>query len=190
MPSTCALILAAGYSRRFGADKRQQRLADGRTLLQASLALPCARFDEVWLALREDDALPDGLPPQVRVLRSADSRLGLGHSIAASIARIAQTSNAEAVALFLADMPFIQASTVDALLAQAQAQRICRPMTQGQAGHPVVFGRRFWPELAELRGDDGARAVLTAHPEAVTRVEVEDPGVLQDIDRPGDLPVL
>ncbi|MGE7991107.1 nucleotidyltransferase family protein [Pseudomonas sp. NPDC089554] len=189
MPVTsCALVLAAGQSRRFGSDKRQHRLADGQTLLLASLALPCALFDEVWLALRAGEALPANLPPKVRVLQSADSLLGLSHSIAASVERIAQASSAQALAVFLADMPFIQPATVHALLAQAAAERICRPAWQGRPGHPVVFGRAFWPALCELQGDNGARAVLASQPQALLTLELEDPGVLQDIDHPGDLP--
>ena len=55
-PAPCpvaALMLAAGYSRRFGADKRRATLADGRSLLAASLALPCAALAEVWQKLAE-----------------------------------------------------------------------------------------------------------------------------------------
>ncbi|MDF0731804.1 nucleotidyltransferase family protein [Pseudomonas entomophila] len=189
MPHTsCALILAAGHSQRFGSDKRQHRLPDGQTLLQASLALPCAHLDEIWLALRADESIPDWLPADVRVLQSPASRLGLSHSIAASVARIAQASKAETLAVFLADMPFIRPATLHALLAAASPERICRPACQGRPGHPVLFGRAFWPALAQLQGDNGARAVLQTHPEAVLTLELGDPGVLQDIDRPSDLP--
>ncbi|MFB4390788.1 MULTISPECIES: NTP transferase domain-containing protein [unclassified Pseudomonas] len=185
---SCALVLAAGQSRRFGSDKRQHRLADGQTLLLASLALPCAIFDEVWLALRADEAVPANLPGNVHVLQSADSLLGLSHSIAASVEHIAQASSAQALAVFLADMPFIQPATVHTLLAQAAAERICRPAWQGRPGHPVVFGRAFWPALCELQGDNGARSVVASHPQALLTVETHDPGVLKDIDRPDDLP--
>ncbi|MCO7631411.1 MULTISPECIES: NTP transferase domain-containing protein [Pseudomonas] len=183
-----ALVLAAGHSQRFGSDKRQQRLDTGQTLLEASLALPCARLAEVWLALRDDDRAPATLPAKVRVLQSGASRLGLGHSIAASVERIAQASDAQVLALFLADMPFIRPATFEALLACADAAHICRPAYQGRPGHPVLFGRAFWPALCQLEGDNGARAVLQAHPGAVRTVDVADPGVLLDIDRPADLP--
>ncbi|MHC6225731.1 nucleotidyltransferase family protein [Pseudomonas sp. X10] len=182
-----ALVLAAGYSQRFGSDKRQQRLDNGQRLLEASLALPCARLNEVWLVLRPDEAWLQ-LPPGVRVVQGASTRLGMGHSIAAGVEQLALASQAEAVAIFLADMPFIQPGTLDALLARSAAGRICLPSHQGRMGHPVVFGRAFWPQLCQLEGDSGARTVLQRHHEAVHRVEVDDPGILMDIDHPADLP--
>ncbi|HDS1733734.1 MULTISPECIES: nucleotidyltransferase family protein [Pseudomonas] len=183
-----ALVLAAGRSQRFGGDKRHHPLGNGQTLLQTSLTLPCTQLDEVWLALREDDPIPPELPRQVRILQSSSSRLGLGHSIAASVARISQASDAQALVLLLGDMPFIQPATLAALLADAQSQRICRPAYHGTPGHPVVFGRAFWAELAQLQGDQGARVVVQANRSAVHTIAVDDPGVLRDIDRPSDLP--
>lgn len=189
MTSTvAALMLAAGYSRRFGSDKRQQRLDSGLSLLDASLRLPCTRLDEVWLVLRPDDPRPVGLADTVQIVQAPGTRLGLGHSIAAGVSQLAQTSHAEALAVFLADMPFIEPATLDALLATHDAGHICVPTYQGRPGHPVIFGRRFWPELCQLAGDSGARAVLQRHSDAVRRVAVEDPGILLDIDRTTDLP--
>lgn len=182
-----ALVLAAGYSRRFGSDKRNQCLDDGQTLLEASLALPCARLDEVWLVLRPGEPRPSGLPETIRVVQSASTRLGLGHSIAAGAEQMARASQADALAVFLADMPFVTPATLDALLATCDAEHIGVPTHGGQPGHPVVFGRSFWPELCQLAGDSGARAVLQRHAHAVRRVAVDDPGILLDIDRPADL---
>lgn len=185
--NVAALVLAAGYSRRFGSDKRSQCLGSGQTLLEASLALPCARFDEVWLVLRPGEPRPLGLPETIRVVQSTRTRLGLAHSIAAGADQIARASQADALAIFLADMPFIRSDTLDALRAACSAEHICVPTHEGVPGHPVVFGRRFWPELCQLVGDSGARAVLQRHAHAVRRIAVDDPGILLDIDRPADL---
>lgn len=183
-----ALVLAAGRSQRFGSDKRHHPLEAGRTLLQSSLALPCALLEDVWLALRDDDPPPPHLPAKVHIVRSSRSRLGLGQSIAASVECISQASDADALVLLLGDMPFIQPGTLATLLAHASREGICRPAFQGTPGHPVVFGRALWPELAMLEGDQGARAVLQAHPSRVLTLEMDDPGVLLDIDHPSDLP--
>lgn len=182
-----ALVLAAGYSRRFGSDKRSHCLDSGQTLLEASLALPCARMDEVWLVLRPGEPRPLGLPETLRIVQSASTRLGLAHSIAAGADRIARASQADALAIFLADMPFMRSDTLDVLLAACDAEHICVPSHGGQPGHPVVFGRSFWPELCQLTGDSGARTVLQRHAHAVRRIAVDDPGILLDIDRPADL---
>jgi len=58
------------------------------------------------------------------------------------------------------------------------------PQHDGRQGHPVLFGRDFWAALSRLTGDEGARSVVRAHPASCIRLDVEDPGVLQDVDRP------
>ncbi|WP_074859305.1 nucleotidyltransferase family protein [Ectopseudomonas oleovorans] len=183
-----ALMLAAGYSRRFGADKRRATLADGRSLLAASLALPCSMLEEVWLVLRPDESITElGLPANIKLVQHPLTAQGMGHSLAAGAERLLAESRADAVAIFLADMPAIRRDSLETLFAHASANAIVLPSYQGKRGHPVLFGRAFWPQLATLSGDAGAKPVLQQHPEAVRIVELNDPGVLQDIDTPADL---
>lgn len=178
-----ALMLAAGYSRRFGADKRRLALSDGRSLLSASLALPCSMLEEVWLVLRPDEAPAElDLPTGVRIVQNPATAQGMGHSLAAGAERLLAESGAEAAAIFLADMPSIRRDSLETLIAHSSANTIVLPSYQGKRGHPVLFGRVFWPQLATLSGDAGARPVLEQNPEAVYIVELDDPGVLQDID--------
>ncbi|PPV36976.1 nucleotidyltransferase family protein [Ectopseudomonas oleovorans] len=186
--SVAALMLAAGYSRRFGTDKRRATLADGRSLLAASLALPCSMLEEVWLVLRPDESITElGLPANIKLVQHPLTAQGMGHSLAAGAERLLAESSADAVAIFLADMPAIRRDSLETLFAHAIANTIVLPSYQGKRGHPVLFGRAFWPQLATLSGDAGAKPVLQQHPEAVRIVELNDPGVLQDIDTPADL---
>lgn len=183
-----ALVLAAGYSRRFGGDKRRAALGDGRSLLTTSLALPCAALDEVWLVLRPDETPAElALPAGVRIVQDPATPLGMGHSLAAGARRLLAESKAQALAVFLADMPSIRPDSLEALLAGARPDAIVLPSYQGKRGHPVLFGRDFWPQLAGLGGDAGAKAVLRHNARTVHIVELDDPGVLQDIDTPADL---
>lgn len=181
--TVAGLVLAAGVSRRFGADKRQSPLDDGRTLLAASLTVPCAVLDEVLVVLRQDDdpaAL--ALPATARWLKCEQSALGMGHSLAAGVRQLSEVSQADALAIFLGDMPWLHETSLHQLLARADAQRIVLPVYQGQRGHPVIFGRQFWPELMQLTGDSGAREVLMAHPQAHCSVSLDDPGLVRDVD--------
>jgi molybdenum cofactor cytidylyltransferase len=185
MSSVAGLVLAAGFGRRFGSDKRRALMSSGLTLLGCSVATVAARCANTWLVLRpSDDAETLGLTHAVNVVRCEAAELGLGHSLACAMAAISRDSDADAVAVFLGDMPWIEATSIERLLAAADADRIVLPEYQGQAGHPVIFGRRFWPDLLLLTGDSGARSVLHAHAEAVQRVPVDDQGVLQDVDTP------
>nr|WP_298164286.1 nucleotidyltransferase family protein [uncultured Pseudomonas sp.] len=183
--SVVGLVLAAGFSRRFGADKRRARLNSGQPLLAASLALPCAQLEEVWVVLRpEDDAEALGVLAGVRIVRSESAVHGMGHSLASGIQAIERQAQAAAVAVFLGDMPWIKMNSLGYLLALASPEHIVVPTFQGQPGHPVIFGRRFWPELRQLTGDSGAKALLQKHAQLVRRLELGDTGILRDIDTP------
>ena len=188
MTSIAGLMLAAGFARRFGSDKRQAVLSSGETLLASSLKHVHAALPATWVVLRPgDDALALGVPVEVPVVRSELAEEGLGHSLASGVRAISEHSAADALAVFLSDMPWINPTTLEQLFAAAGAERIVQPVYDGQPGHPVIFGRQFWPELLQLSGDVGARSVLHAHAEAVLRIAVNDPGVLQDVDTPAAL---
>ncbi|AQZ34738.1 molybdopterin-guanine dinucleotide biosynthesis protein MobA [Pseudomonas sp. LPH1] len=187
-PGVAALMLAAGYSRRFGGDKRRLVLDDGRSLLAASLALPCSMLEEVWLVLRPDESIRElGLPASIKLVQHPLTAQGMGHSLAAGAERLLAESHADAAAIFLADMPSIRLDSLETLIAHSSVNCIVLPSYQGKRGHPVLFGRDFWPQLATLSGDTGAKPVLQQNPEAVRIVELNDPGVLQDVDTPADL---
>lgn len=181
------LVLAAGQGRRFGSDKRLARLADGTTLLAASVARAREAFAEVRVVVRAGDTPASlGLPAQQRLVHSLDASLGMGHSLAAGVAA-ARNSTARAIAVLLGDMPWIAADTLERLAAMATPEAIVFPLYDGQRGHPVLFGRAFWDALAQLDGDQGARRVLQAHRPAWCEVPCDDPGVLRDVDTPAAL---
>jgi molybdenum cofactor cytidylyltransferase len=86
------------------------------------------------------------------------------------------------------DMPSISADTVAALLAafRATGAPIVRAIHRGRHGHPVIFARTIFKELARADPSLGAKAVLRAHDAAIVNVDVDDPGVLTDVDTPED----
>ncbi len=187
-PQVAGLMLAAGFSRRFGGDKRYAELPDGQRLLNASVAAAQTQLQELWLVLREhDDAAALGVPSSANLVFSKQAANGMGHSLADGVAALAAQSKADAVAILLGDMPWIQPATLAQLIAMAGTECIVVPTYKGEPGHPVIFGRRFWHELMALSGDSGAKVVLQAHAQAVLRVEVSDAGILRDVDTPAAL---
>ncbi len=182
-----ALVLAAGQGSRFGADKRRALLSDGRSLLQHSVEHALAVFDEVRVVARAgEDADALGLPGACRIVPSLDAGLGMGHSLAAGATSL-HDCDAQAVAIVLGDMPWILPHTFRRLIEAAGQSVIVVPRHQGQNGHPVLFGRDYWAELTTLTGDEGARSVLQRHRDRVVVLEVEDSGVLRDVDTPAAL---
>jgi molybdenum cofactor cytidylyltransferase len=85
-------------------------------------------------------------------------------------------------------MPWVLADTLRAVAAAVAAGApIAAPFHDGRRGHPVGFGRALLPELLELSGDEGARRILAAASERVVRIDVDDPGILRDVDYREDL---
>jgi molybdenum cofactor cytidylyltransferase len=109
----------------------------------------------------------------------------MGHSLAAGVAYHGQ---AQGWIVALADMPNILPQTIRSVTYELfERGGIVVPYFRSERGHPVGFSAAFREELLTLQGDSGARAILQAHPQAIHRLEVDDSGVLQDIDTPQDL---
>jgi len=183
--------MAAGFSRRFGDLDKRTAGYNSVTLLRASYDNAARVFQDLVVALRpEDDCKQFGLAQSVDTIRCPHAHLGLGSSIADAVAEIAQRpafASKQSLAILLGDMPQIAIATLIKLQQLASADGIVRPSWQGQPGHPVLFGRRFWPELALLKGDSGAAVVIKNHHQALLTVAVADPGVCFDIDTEADL---
>jgi molybdenum cofactor cytidylyltransferase len=178
------IVLAAGSGSRFGSDKRLAKLGE-ETLLERTLGNITPVFGKRILVLRADDeALGSRFASEWQVVLAADAGKGMGHSLAAAMACTVGWNGA---VVALADMPFVRTSTYGAVRAALTATNLVIPYYREQRGNPVGIGKRFFPELACLEGDQGARTLLQQHAAAVVRVEVEDPGVLRDIDTPAAL---
>lgn len=184
-----ALLLAAGFSRRFGSDKRQHLLPDGTPLLLATLQ-KYEMFDNLVVVIRDpNDAVAGWLAnrsPPVRVIVAEDAHLGMGHSLAAGVAAVTDWSYA---LIGLADMPFVLPQTLLQLKAEMDAMTspaIIVPTYANKRGHPVGFDATFFAELKTLQGDAGAREVLQRSASEVIEVAVEDPGIIKDVDLPDD----
>lgn len=182
------ILLAAGRSSRFGANKLLQPLAGGRTVAEAS-ASALAGAVEHWLAVVAADGDPE-LERRLAALGGGivacpDAARGLGHSIAQGIGAARQAAG---WIIALADMPAVQAATIRELRAALLAgSPIAAPGRDGRRGNPVGFSSRFLPDLLALAGDRGARAIIEAHRESVGWIETADPGIFLDVDTPADL---
>ena len=189
-PSITGILLAAGQSRRFGADKLMQPLADGSPLaVAAARHLHQAVPDTLVVVDSAGSALAARLRDEgVQVVVNARAAAGMGTSIAAGVAAAAQASG---WVIALGDMPFIEPETIARVAAALTGEHVIgAPVYRGQRGHPVAFGRDYRDLLLQLDGDTGARRILKACPSRLFPVPTNDPGVLRDIDRPADLEVV
>jgi molybdenum cofactor cytidylyltransferase len=68
-----------------------------------------------------------------------------------------------------------------------EGRAVCVPLWAGKRGHPVLWARRFFAEMGDIKGDVGARHLLGEYAELVCEVPVDDDGVLVDVDSPAAL---
>lgn len=104
---------------------------------------------------------------------------GMGDSLSAGVAASAQAGG---WLIVLGDMPFIQPTTIDRVLAAMTADHVSVPVGPQGYGHPVGFAASFGAALRALQGDQGARRLM--HGCTVVEVPVNDPGIYQDVDVP------
>jgi molybdenum cofactor cytidylyltransferase len=180
-----AILLAAGASRRFGANKLMHLLDGEPIALRAARAFVAAFPDAVAVTRVGSPVKPllEGAGLTVIECERADE--GMGASLAAGVAA---TREAPGWVVALADMPFIRPqSHLKVAAALSDGAALAAAAHLGERGHPVGIGERFRDQLLALEGDAGARHIVRAHPDLMTLIECDDPGVLADIDTPGDL---
>ncbi|MBU1966060.1 MAG: molybdenum cofactor cytidylyltransferase [Proteobacteria bacterium] len=183
-----AIVLAAGESKRMGRPK--QMLAwQGKTLLRQVLEnLIRSDAGEIILVLgHEAEAISKSLTEsQIKIVINPDYKQGMASSLRHGL--LAMDPESEAFLVLLADQPDIGPEIMNRMIRefkQANPRRgIVRPVYRGLRGHPVLIGVRYLQEALQLQGDVGARQILANHPEDILEIEVNQDGILKDIDTP------
>jgi molybdenum cofactor cytidylyltransferase len=180
-----AIVLAAGFSKRFGDSKLLAQLHNGNTVVQQTLE----RIAEIFphrIVVTRPELMPQLLPlaPGTSFLAFEHAGQGMGATLAFAAQHIGDW---RACLVCLGDMPFIEASTYRLIAEQVEEDSIVIPVLDSKTGNPVAFGSAYFDELVKLEGDTGGRKLTTLHQNAVRELSVDDPGVLQDIDTPEDL---
>lgn len=187
-----AIVLAGGRGQRYAAAggepfKQCVAMPDGRSLLEHVCALYAG------CGLRVLCALHPALASMTDRLRSIDCETlivddadrGMGYTLSRAVAA---TPSPAGWVVALGDMPAIQPATVHAIVAALQGGApLSAPRHDGRRGHPVGFAERFGARLRALDGDQGAHAILRDHVDQLHYIDVDDAGVLLDIDRPAQL---
>lgn len=186
------ILLAAGFSRRFGvANKLLQALPDGRLMAVAAAENLIQAIPNSIAVLRADNKpLADLLTSKgFKLVFCDDNTTEMADSLVTAVRFSAQwTDSDEGFVIALADMPYIASETIAAVAASLkQGASIVVPTYQTKRGHPVAFASQFRQELENLQGDEGARSIIKRHADQITFLACDDAGILADIDTVADL---
>lgn len=184
--------MAAGASSRFGSDKRFYILPSGFSILETtlkniSLAHPDSDLSLVLSTTDHPKDFQQLLPTGASVITAVHANNGLGASLSDLIVQSLDkdpSSEVTALGIYLADMPSIAPQTMNRLEQKANRAKIVRPTYKGVPGHPVWIGRNLWGLFKNLTADEGGKQLLKGLESLVELVEVNDDGVVIDLDTP------
>jgi molybdenum cofactor cytidylyltransferase len=183
-----AIVLAAGRSTRMGGPNKLLAEIARRPLVRiAAEEALASRAGPVIVVTghqrAEVEKVLAGLP--VRLVHNPDFADGLGTSLRTGIAAV--PADADGAIVCLGDMPQVDAGLIDRLIGAFDPDRsalIVMPTFEGKRGNPVLWSRRFFPDLMAIEGDVGARHLIGRYGEAVVEVPVEGRAALVDVDTP------
>jgi molybdenum cofactor cytidylyltransferase len=189
-----AVVLAAGRSSRMGGPNKLLAEIGGRPLVRivAEQALASRARPVVVVTGHQRErveAALAGLP--VKCVHNPHYADGLGTSLKAAIAAL--PAEVDGTIVCLGDMPQVDAALIDRLIGAIDPDKgalVAVPTIDGKRGNPVVWSRRFFPDLMAVEGDVGARHLIGRYAEAVVEVPVSGSGALTDIDTPEALAAL
>ncbi|MGU3493009.1 NTP transferase domain-containing protein [Xanthobacteraceae bacterium A53D] len=187
-PAVAAVLLAAGRGTRMGGpNKLLEEVAGQPVVRRAAEAALASRAVSLTVVTGHEHARVEaalaGLP--VSFVHNPDYETGMASSVRRGIAALPE--GIAGALMLLGDMPLMTTAVMDLVIdafAPERGRLIVVPVAGTQRGNPVLWSRRFFPELQALEGDTGARRLIAAHAEAVHEVSVTDAGLFLDVDTP------
>jgi len=185
-----AVVTAAGSAERFGGKKLLTPI-DGEPLLDHTIdALLDGGVAEVIVVVGKDGRaelerdVNAMLDPRVRAVENPDPSRGMFSSIQEGVAQ----AQGDAILVMPGDMPFVSPETVRAVIAAYERKpAIVSPRYRGKRGHPVALPTSLRDEIRAADPRATLHDVIHAHMDMRVDVEVDDPGIIRDVDRQQDL---
>ena len=178
-----AIVLAAGFSTRFGGQKLIKDLPNGNGIFTQTLGRIRSAIPRVKIITRPELAKSLSIiQEELYVFKNAEKGIGATLAFGVSLA-----NEWDGCLVCLADMPFIQTKTYQIIASSLQETGITVPLYNGKQGNPVGFGSRFFKELRKLNEDIGGISLTRKYHRNVQYIKVSDPGILKDIDTPEDI---
>ena len=182
------IILASGLSKRFGKNKLLLPFGEQRLIEHVIDQVKLSRLREIYLVYgqREQEFLNIGKKKKVSLIYNPNFSMGQSEAVKKGVQVLA--GRARGILFFLGDQPFVNPCTINRMLAcfDDHPDAIILPMYRGSRGNPVLFSQRFFDEMLELKGDQGARSIIQRYPQHLIPIPIENGMELLDIDDQGD----
>lgn len=182
--STAVILLAAGMAKRMGTPKQLLPLGKS-TIMGITLDnILASDANQVIVVVGAMAKATIKIAEQTKavIAYNPDYKLGMSTSLRKGIEQL--NPDCQFFMIALADQPLAKTETYNLLLKKAEVSQkgITVPVHRGQKGNPIVFRQTHLPELLSLEGDVGGRELLLRHPDDILQVEVDDPGVITNIN--------
>lgn len=184
----CAILLAAGESRRMGSQKLLLSFGSSTVIAHIVDQLLRSAVDKVFVVLGHDaERIAQELSGRpINVVPNPNYKAGMLSSVRCGLQALPQ--QCEAVMVMLGDQPAITSKLVDEMVRSFTSadKGILVPLYRGKRGHPILFSEHYRNEILTRYDNVGLRGLLHAHPDDIFELSVSMPSVLSDIDYPED----
>ena len=183
-----AVILAGGQSKRMGTKNKLLVPINGKPMIALTVETIIASKASSVAAVTgfEHQKIQEAIKnSNIEFIHNKNFQNGISSSVVTAIKSAPE--DCSAILIGLGDMPKITVSHINKLIDAynpLEGRAICVPTWKGKRGNPVLWARRFFPEMLQLKGDFGAKELMGKYAELVVEVEMNDNGIVIDIDTP------
>ena len=180
-----AILMAAGFSRRFQTDKLMLDFHGKPVIARTMAAILACPFGEKLLITQSNTHVE--LAKNYDFISYINSQAAIGQTASIQLG-VSHAPKDSAYMFFVGDQPCLTSAVINQLIAEHEQheEMIIVPTVSGNYKNPVIFPASFRDELLSLTGDTGGRKIITSHPECVREVTFRDNLPFTDIDTPNE----
>ena len=183
-----SILLAAGQSKRMSGENKLIKSVKGIPLIKCALNnILKSHVNEIIIVLGYQQETIEKLidkTSRIKFVFNSNFESGMASSIIKGIKKLSKKTDSFFISL--GDMPSINYDTYNQLIKCNKNKKAIVPMFKGQQGNPVLFPKSFEEKLLSIQGDSGAKKILEINKKEVLYLEINDPGIIRDLDVPND----
>ena len=183
-----SILLAAGQSKRMLGENKLTKDVKGIPLIKCALNnILKSHVNEIIIVLGYQNETIEkiiGKTNRIKFVFNSNFETGMASSIKKGINNLSEKTTAFFISL--GDMPSISYDTYNQLIKCYKSKKAIVPMFKGQKGNPVLFPKSFTKKILSIQDDSGAKKILEINKKEVLNLEINDPGIIKDLDIPND----